>query len=627
MARLNKTPLTLRLKRGTEAQITATSPAPFQREGEMAYATDTGGFYVSDGTQFILLANGLQDLQSVTDEGNTTTNDITVDGTFRAGSNLPSNSLTVNAVGATVISTTGGNEGLTVTDTSNGIFVIKGGSQSYRLLTLGGNQQLQIRDKTNSDATRLSIANTGNVLIGTTTDAGYKLDVNGSARVTGDLTVDTNTLFVDTTNDRVGINKTPTEDELEVDSSFRVGTSNGLRFRSSTLYIQGQVYTKSGAVVTKRTSGRTEWYKGNSGSDFMVFKGDACTNAGSFLEVHRDFTATGNESYNYLYISPTINQGISATGSARAIRISPTLTSAADWRSIEWSNNSGWGLYGVGTASNYLNGSLLIGTTTDAGYGLDVNSSGGVMFRNPSYSNSVISFKSTGNITAGMYISNTASFTRTANGGFAINDSQGGGARLTLFAGGSGTTSLYMYGNVGFSSGTKYILFNHGSVEQNLVLRNVGGGGQRFEVQGRGSFGSNYTSLSAPTDGLAIEGNTLIGTTTDAGYKLSVNGSVLISNSTPLYFSGANSRVTWGTGSLHFYYNGVADILTLSASTNVGIGTTSPVYKLDVNGDANITGSYHINGTAGWSGTITIASNPPGQQNIDVQGGIIVNVF
>jgi hypothetical protein len=78
MARLNKTPLTLRLRRGTEAQITATSPAPFQREGEMAYATDTGGFYVSDGTQFILLANGLQDLQSVTDEGNTTTNDITV---------------------------------------------------------------------------------------------------------------------------------------------------------------------------------------------------------------------------------------------------------------------------------------------------------------------------------------------------------------------------------------------------------------------------------------------------------------------------------------------------------------------------------------------------------------------
>jgi hypothetical protein len=81
MARLNKTPLTLRIRRGTAAQITATSPAPYQKEGEMAYATDTGGFYISNGTQFVLLANGLQNLQSVTDIGNTTTNTIDTAGT------------------------------------------------------------------------------------------------------------------------------------------------------------------------------------------------------------------------------------------------------------------------------------------------------------------------------------------------------------------------------------------------------------------------------------------------------------------------------------------------------------------------------------------------------------------
>jgi hypothetical protein len=80
MARLNKTPLTLRIRRGTAAQITATSPAPYQKEGEMAYATDTGGFYISNGTQFVLLANGLQNLQSVTDIGNTTTNSIETNG-------------------------------------------------------------------------------------------------------------------------------------------------------------------------------------------------------------------------------------------------------------------------------------------------------------------------------------------------------------------------------------------------------------------------------------------------------------------------------------------------------------------------------------------------------------------
>jgi len=36
---------------------------------------------------------------------------------------------------------------------------------------------------------RMRIASSGNVLIGTTTDAGYKLDVNGTARVQGDLTI------------------------------------------------------------------------------------------------------------------------------------------------------------------------------------------------------------------------------------------------------------------------------------------------------------------------------------------------------------------------------------------------------------------------------------------------------
>ena len=53
MTKLNKTPLTIRAKRGTEAQITATSPAPYQLEGEIAYATDTKQYYVSDGTRFL----------------------------------------------------------------------------------------------------------------------------------------------------------------------------------------------------------------------------------------------------------------------------------------------------------------------------------------------------------------------------------------------------------------------------------------------------------------------------------------------------------------------------------------------------------------------------------------------
>jgi autotransporter-associated beta strand protein len=52
--------------------------------------------------------------------------------------------------------------------------------------------------------------------------------------------------------------------------------------------------------------------------------------------------------------------------------VNPTLTAAADWRSIEWSNNSGWGLYGEGTANNYLGGNLLLGSATSTGERLQV---------------------------------------------------------------------------------------------------------------------------------------------------------------------------------------------------------------------------------------------------------------
>lgn len=44
-------------------------------------------------------------------------------------------------------------------------------------------------------ATRMTIFSTGNIGINTTTDAGYKLDVNGTARVSGQVNVTTNTII------------------------------------------------------------------------------------------------------------------------------------------------------------------------------------------------------------------------------------------------------------------------------------------------------------------------------------------------------------------------------------------------------------------------------------------------
>lgn len=85
---------------------------------------------------------------------------------------------------------------------------------------------------------------------------------------------------------------------------------------------------------------------------------------------------SGTGVYNSILVSGTINQTGGANGVTRAILINPTLTSAFDWRSIQWLNNSGWGLYGSGTANNYLNGSLGIRTTSPTDL-VDINGANG----------------------------------------------------------------------------------------------------------------------------------------------------------------------------------------------------------------------------------------------------------
>jgi len=92
---------------------------------------------------------------------------------------------------------------------------------------------------------------------------------------------------------------------------------------------------------------------------------------------------SGNAIFNQILFSPTINQTGGANGITRGIWIAPTITAAADWRSFEWSNNTGWGLYGAGSALNYLGGTLGIKTTSPyspSTFSLDVN--GGLLVKN-----------------------------------------------------------------------------------------------------------------------------------------------------------------------------------------------------------------------------------------------------
>ena len=75
----------------------------------------------------------------------------------------------------------------------------------------------------------------------------------------------------------------------------------------------------------------------------------------------------------------------------------------------------------------------------------------------------------------------------------------------------------------------------------------------------------------------------------------------------------------------------ISTYMAMTAGGNLLLGTTTDSgEKLQVNGDAKVsgdleaTGDFYQNGTQGWSGTINIPTNPA--ITITVQGGIITNV-
>jgi hypothetical protein len=146
----------------------------------------------------------------------------------------------------------------------------------------------------------------GNVLINTATDAGFKLDVNGTARVQGALTITTGGASI-TGNVNIA--------SSSLISSSRYQCSTGL-FAFGTTFLYGAGAQSSPSVASGSRS---------------IFLSDASWNQTSGTADFASFRITG-----------TINQTGTATGITRGLYINPTLTAAADWRAIEVSNGGAY---------------------------------------------------------------------------------------------------------------------------------------------------------------------------------------------------------------------------------------------------------------------------------------------
>jgi hypothetical protein len=177
-----------------------------------------------------------------------------------------------------------------------------------------------------------------------------------------------------------------------------------------------------------------------------------------------------------------------------------------------------------------------------------------------------------------------------------------------LFAVSNNTDTVNTFINLSRTSGGSadgvYILDDRGSSGVNsgktlrVVSRNDG-------LNDTGAIASFETSGGSSTSVLriGIDGNVGIGTSSPA-YTLDVNGVIRSTNdiyitkgSSPFFGTSDNQILRIGTN--------LTERMRIDTSGNIGIGISSPSYKVDISGDINITtGSvYRINGTSTLSST------------------------
>ena len=153
------------------------------------------------------------------------------------------------AIAGTKISSDFGSQNITTLgniicgDGSTGVLNIKGNQAFLQFTDANNNDDFEIRvdggifriqDQQN-DLVSLQVNTDGHVDIPVNLDVGAGIDVTGAITGTGDLTIDTNTLYVDSTNNRVGIGTTSpaTLLNLNVDTEANLSSgSEGIRLTS-----------------------------------------------------------------------------------------------------------------------------------------------------------------------------------------------------------------------------------------------------------------------------------------------------------------------------------------------------------------------------------------------------------
>jgi len=625
------------------------------------------------------------------------------------------------------------------------------------------------------------IFDNGNVLIGTSTDAGYKLDVNGTTRFRGTTyysagstiaAVESGTnIFNIVSNDTLSIVTTITNIEsttLRLKNSFIYGKLAG--GGASSFNLIADVNSVGGTTNAISLSGAYV-SQANGAIDIFAISPSVSIDNGGGDKTQRVFNVSptytnsvtfGTRSLTGFYYNPTISGAgtftyhraiettsgdvLLATTSGTVVAGGNTVVnmnygqvpklyvstgafldgivqlptslrimasggginfgqqSAPSANSLLWFGNDSSGVYYGNYGSLGLRflvsnvaqmtiasstGNVLINTTTDAGYKLDVNGTarfsgntylagdilvsngGGTRYiQSPNGTIGFLSSNSTGynlfadnskvGIKSELYITNDLNYnigirlrtstTQTSPSGYGyelsfqpqVNHVPTNIAIRTLDSTYGGNTTvpspIYIFGGQNTTSGT----YAHVVLQSDFTGErgNVGVGtispAYKFHISSAAAANIYGTVQSTNASGTAAwvafndQSDNVVYRVFGSGASGTQMGISLARTASLIANLGGAGSFLLGTYSATNFIMGTgnAEKMRIVDSTgNILIATTTDLgNKLEVNGNINSTG-YKINNTAGYTGTLVIVTNPPGQQNIDIRGGIIVNVF
>jgi hypothetical protein len=200
-----------------------------------------------------------------------------------------------------------------------------------------------------------------------------------------------------------------------------------------------------------------------------------------------------------------------------------------------------------------------------------------------------------------LYINKTGAITGT---GYGVNANVGG-ASSTNFAlygnaTGTGSTNIGSYGTSSGAAATNYGVQGSASsgTTSNYGVYGVASG--TSGVSNYGGYFSNTSTVDYLKYGLYTKA-TGASTSTNMGLYTKASGSTYANYS--LYSEAITATAGINVGGYFSASGGTTGSYALvTQQGNVGIGTLTPAYQLDVAGDVNLTGVLRVNGAAGTAG-------------------------